>query len=181
MVTIRLTANDTAWRQALAERYPDWDLREVFRQWAALSPQPMSWLFIAAVAVFELWLLRRVRPGRRDPIAVMEPPYHFTAEEAQLVGKYRFYFAYPALAAQAGSVLAAIGLAGMVLALWLMFRQAFVQGVLVGLNLFAVAWLTRKVAPLYALRVQANRGNREALRALEILDPLWAKIRAANQ
>ncbi|GAA4636682.1 hypothetical protein GCM10023196_087400 [Actinoallomurus vinaceus] len=38
MVTIRLTANDTAWRQALAERYPDWDLREVFRQWAALSP-----------------------------------------------------------------------------------------------------------------------------------------------
>ncbi|MEV0406544.1 ATP-binding protein [Actinoallomurus sp. NPDC050550] len=38
MVTLRLTANDTAWRQALAERYPDWDLREVFRQWAALSP-----------------------------------------------------------------------------------------------------------------------------------------------
>ena len=38
MVTIRLTANDTAWRPALAERYPDWDLREVFRQWAALSP-----------------------------------------------------------------------------------------------------------------------------------------------
>ena len=31
------------------------------------------------------------------------------------------------------------------------------------------------------VRVQANRGNREALRALEILDPLWAKIRAANQ
>nr|BFE37167.1 hypothetical protein GCM10010200_094180 [Actinomadura rugatobispora] len=38
MVTIRLTANDTAWRQALAERYPDWDLREVFRQWASLGP-----------------------------------------------------------------------------------------------------------------------------------------------
>ncbi|GAA2443813.1 hypothetical protein GCM10010191_70560 [Actinomadura vinacea] len=38
MVTIRLTANDTAWRLALAERYPDWDLREVFRQWASLGP-----------------------------------------------------------------------------------------------------------------------------------------------
>lgn len=38
MVTIRLTANDTAWRLALAERFPDWDLREVFRQWAALGP-----------------------------------------------------------------------------------------------------------------------------------------------
>ncbi|GAA1560253.1 hypothetical protein GCM10009678_49000 [Actinomadura kijaniata] len=39
MVTIRLTANDTAWRSALAERYPDWNLREVFRQWASLGPE----------------------------------------------------------------------------------------------------------------------------------------------
>jgi hypothetical protein len=38
MVTLRLTANDTAWRSALAARYPDWDLREVFRQWASLGP-----------------------------------------------------------------------------------------------------------------------------------------------
>ncbi|MEU6584405.1 ATP-binding protein [Nocardia sp. NPDC046763] len=38
MVTLRLTANDTAWRFALAERYPHWDLREVFRHWAALGP-----------------------------------------------------------------------------------------------------------------------------------------------
>ncbi|AZM49853.1 AAA family ATPase [Streptomyces sp. WAC 06738] len=38
MVTLRLSANDTAWRYALAARFPDWDLREVFRQWAALDP-----------------------------------------------------------------------------------------------------------------------------------------------
>lgn len=38
MVTIRLTANDTGWRFALAQRFPDWDLREVFRLWASLSP-----------------------------------------------------------------------------------------------------------------------------------------------
>ena len=149
--------------------------------WAALNPQSMSWLFIAAVAVFELWLLRRLRPAGRDPIAVMQPPYNFTAEEAELVAKYRFYFAEPALAGHAGSVLAAIGLAGMVLALWLTFRQAFVQGALIGLNLFAVGWFTKQVAPVYALRVAANRGNRDALRMLEILDPLWAKIKAANQ
>src|SRR3989454_138056 len=149
--------------------------------WAALNPEPMSWLFIAVVAVFEIWLSRRVRTSGGDPVAVMQPPYNFTAEEAGLIGKYRFYFANPALAAQAGSVLAAIGLAGMVLALWLTFRQAFVQGALIGLNLFAVGWFTKRVAPVYALRVAANRGNRDALRMLEILDPLWAKIRAANQ
>jgi hypothetical protein len=69
----------------------------------------------------------------------------------------------------------------MVLALWLTFRQAFVQGALIGLNLFAVGWFTKRVAPVYALRIAAARGKRDALRMLEIVEPVWAKINAANQ
>lgn len=38
MVTIRVTANDTSWRAALSARFPQWDLLEVFRLWASLSP-----------------------------------------------------------------------------------------------------------------------------------------------
>ncbi|MFG2212984.1 AAA family ATPase [Streptomyces sp. NPDC048638] len=38
MVTIRITANDTAWRHELAAKYPEWDLREVFTLWASLAP-----------------------------------------------------------------------------------------------------------------------------------------------
>ncbi|MFF7997349.1 ATP-binding protein [Streptomyces sp. NPDC007917] len=44
MVTLRVTANDTAWRQKLTERYPDWDLTEVFRLWAGLTPRLRSLL-----------------------------------------------------------------------------------------------------------------------------------------
>lgn len=149
--------------------------------WAALNPDPMSWVFIAAVAAFELWLIARLRAVERGPVPVEEPPYRFSAEEARFVERYRFYFTYPGLAAHAGSVLAAIGLAGMVLALWLTFKQAFAQGALIGANLFVVGWLTKRLAPLFALRIAASRGDREALRMLEILEPLWAKIRAANQ
>jgi hypothetical protein len=149
--------------------------------WAALTPQPMSWVYIAAFVAFEAWLFARMRALGRGPVAVDEPPYRFTAEEAQLVERYRFYFTYPALAAQAGSVLAALGLSGLVLALWLTFRQAFVQSALIGLNLLVVGWFTRRVAPVYALRIAAARGKRDALRMLEILDPLWAKIKAANR
>jgi len=148
--------------------------------WAALNPEPMSWVFIAAVAIFEFWLIARLRAVQRAPVPVEEAPYRFTAEEARFVERYRFYFTYPALAAHAGSALAAIGLAGMVLALWLTFRQAFAQGALVGANLFLVGWLTKRLAPLFALRIAAHRGDRDALRMLEILDPLWAKIRSVN-
>jgi hypothetical protein len=149
--------------------------------WAALDPDPMSWLFLAAVAAFEVWLLARMRTVERERVPVEEPPYRFSAEEAGFIERYRFYFTYPSLAAQAGSVLAAIGLAGMVLALWLTFRGSFVQGALIGANLFVVGWLTKRLAPLFALRIAASRGDRDALRMLELMDPLWAKIRAANQ
>jgi hypothetical protein len=149
--------------------------------WAALNPQPMSWVFVGTAAAFELWLIVRLRALEQGPVPVEEEPYRFSAEEARFVGRYRFYFTHPGLAAHAGSALAAIGLAGMVLALWLTFRQAFVQGALIGANLFIVGWLTKRLAPLFALRIAASRGDREALRMLEIHEPLWAKIKAANQ
>ena len=154
----------------------------VLAGWSALNPDPMSWVFIAAVIAFEVWLLVRLRVlDRSGPVPVEEAPYRFSAEEARFIERYRFYFTYPGLAAHAGSALAAIGLAGMVLAIWLTFRQAYAPGALIGANLFLVGWLTKRLAPVFALRIAASRGDREALRRLEILDPLWAKIRAANQ
>ena len=149
--------------------------------WAALEPRPMTWVYMAAVAAFELWLAQRMKALDTGPVAAGQPPYRFSAEEAGLVQRYRFYFTYPASAAQAGSVLAAIGLSSALLALWLTFRNVFVEGALLGANLFAVGWFTRRMAPVYALRIAASRGNREALRMLELLDPLWAKIRQANK
>ncbi|ONI91819.1 AAA family ATPase [Saccharothrix sp. ALI-22-I] len=38
MVTVRITANDTAWRTTLAAKYRDWNLREVFAVWNSLDP-----------------------------------------------------------------------------------------------------------------------------------------------
>jgi len=110
-----------------------------------------------------------------------EPPYHFSEDEAELVTRYRFYFTYPALARQSASVLAAIGLTALVLAFWLLYKQAFVQAVLVGLNLLAVGRFTKLLAPQLTLRITASRGDRAALRLLEAHDPAWAKIRAANE
>ena len=152
----------------------------VLAGWAALDPRPMAWVYFASAAAFEVWLLVRMRAVERGPVPVDEPPYRFSAEEARFIERYRLYFAHPLLAGQAGSVLAAIGLASMVLALWLTFRQAYIAGALVGANLFLVGWLTKRLAPVFALRIAASRGDREALRLLELHDPLWAKIRAAN-
>ena len=149
--------------------------------WAALTPLPMAWAYIAAVVFFEFWLARNVKAVGRDAPPVGEAPYHFTDEEARLIQRYRFYFTYPNIAAQASSVLAATGLTALVLAPWLTFKGAFLEAVLVGVNLFAVARFTRLLSPLMALRIAASRGDRDALRILEIHGPLWDKIHAANK
>src|SRR5712691_8779081 len=149
--------------------------------WAALNPAPMAWVYIAAVTAFEVWLARRMISLPRNPVSPGEPPYHFSADEAQLVGRYRFYFTYPALARELASVLAAVGLSALVLAFWLLYQQAFVQAVLASVNLLAVARFTRLLSPQMALRITASRGDRAALRLLEAHDPAWAKIRAANE
>ena len=147
---------------------------------AALSPQPMAWVYIGVALAFELWLARRVSEAGRGTPAVNEPPYHFTGEEAGFIGRYRFYFTYPAMAKHSSSVLSAIGLSTLLLAPWLTYKVAYLPAVIIGMNLFAVARFTKKLVPLMNLRIAASRGDREALRLLEIHDPLWAKIRAGN-
>ena len=141
----------------------------------------MAWVYAAMVGVFEFWLLQRIRRLGHEPVAADTAPYHFSADEARVVQRYRLYFTYPTLARDCASILSALGLSGLVLGLWLTFKQAFVPAALIGLNLFAVTRFTKVVAPLVALRMAASRGDRDALVMLEVHEPAWAKIRAGNE
>jgi len=141
----------------------------------------LAWIYIALVAVFEYWLYRRLRDLGSEPVSVGMAPYHFTADEARVVGRFRFYFTYPGLARDCSSVLSAVGLSGLVLGLWLTYKQALVPAALIGLNLFVVTRFTKVLAPLLTLRMAASRGDRDALLMLEVHDPAWAKIRAGNE
>lgn len=147
---------------------------------AALYPQPVAWVYVVAFMLFEFWALRRLNGEGRAPAAVGEAPYDFTEEEAAFIGRYRLYFADPGIARAASSTLAALGLTALVLSPWLLFRQAYVPAFLIAANLFAVGSLTKRLAPVMALRIAASKGDRAALRMLELHDPLWKKIQAAN-
>jgi len=140
-----------------------------------------AWLYVAGFVLFEFWLLRAMRAVGKAPVAIGEAPYRFSADEADLIQRYRFYFTYPARAQAASSVLAALGLTALLLAPWLTWKQAFLQAIVIGVNLFAVARLTKAVAPLLMLRIAAAHADRDALRMLEAHDPAWSKIRAGNE
>lgn len=147
---------------------------------AAIYPRPMAWTYIVAFMAFEFWLLRRMAAVGEGLPPVEEPPYRFDADEAQLVGRYRYYFTHPSIAREAASVLAAIGLTALALSPWLVFRQELLAALLVGVNLLAVATLTKRLSPVMVLRIAANKGDRVSLRLLEAHDSAWAKIKEGN-
>jgi len=106
------------------------------------------WAYLAAVIAFEIWMAGRLAALGRHPAAAGEAPYHFSEDEARLVGRFRYFFYQPTKARQLSSVLAATGLSALVLTPWLAYKQAFVEAGLVGLNVLAVAWLTRRLIPM---------------------------------
>jgi hypothetical protein len=144
---------------------------------AALAPQSKAGPYSGADVGFEHWLRRRMKAGvGRGPVPREEPPYHFGENEAELVERYRFYFTFPAIARDAASTLAAIGLAALVLSPWLLFRQQLVPAFFVAVNLLAVGMMTKRLSPVMVLRIAANKGDRKSLELLEAHDSAWAKI-----
>jgi hypothetical protein len=130
--------------------------------WTFLNAE-VAWVYLAAAVLFELWLLGKANALGRHPAAAGEPPYDFTEDEARIVGRFRFYFTHTAEARGLCSVLAGIGLTALLLTPWLAYKHAFVPAALIGLNVLAVAALTRRIVPM------AESGA------------AWEKIRAGNK
>jgi hypothetical protein len=145
--------------------------------WAFLDPRSGSWAFAASEFAFLAWLLREVRKSdaaalRRRAAETLEP------DEADLVQRYPFYFARPALARECASTLSALGLASLVVVPWLTYKLQWAPAILIGVFLFAVARLTKLLSPVYALRLASAKGDREALRLLSAHDGAARKLSA---
>ena len=148
--------------------------------WTFLSPPLGSWAFVAVQFASLAWLVREMR--RTDAAALSgrarEP---LDADESDVVRRYAFYFTYPATARESASTLAAMGLATLILVPWLIYKLQWTQAILIGMMLFAVGQLTKRVSPVYALRLAGAKGNREALRLLSAHDGAARKLSAPEQ
>lgn len=149
--------------------------------WGAVDPSFGSWIYVVCVVVllqggFHL----KVSAVPREPVAVNQPPYRFDRDEARVIEKYRYFFTNPGSAAEIASTLSAMGLVALVLSPWLVYKQQLVQAALVAAHLFLIGPMTRKLSPLYALRLAAHKGGDEAVRLAKAYDSAWAKIRAVR-
>jgi len=152
----------------------------VLAGWGFLAPPSGSWAFAAAEFAFLAWLAREI--GSTDRVALAararEP---LEPDEADMVGRYAFYFGRPGLARECASTLAGIGLASLVLVPWLTYKLQFAAAILIGVQLFAVARLTKLLSPVYALRLATAKGDREALRLLSAHDGAARKLSAPDE
>jgi hypothetical protein len=143
--------------------------------WAFLSPATGAWGFAAAEFAFLAWLARQARAidGAALDARAREP---FEPDEADIVRRYPLYFARPGFARECASTLAALGLASLIVVPWLTDKLQWAQAVLVGVLLFAVARLTKRMSPVYTLRLATAKGDRDALRLLSAHDGAMRKL-----
>jgi len=148
--------------------------------WTFLAPPVGSWAFTAAEFAFLSWLGRELR--RVDPAAQCARAHEpLDVDETDVIQRYAFYFARPAIARECASALSAAGLASLVLVPWLIYKLQWPQAILIGVFLFAVGRLTKRVSPVYALRLATAKGDREALRLLSAHDGAARKLSAPDQ
>lgn len=148
--------------------------------WTVLAPAHGSWAFAAAELAFLLWLSREIRRADGAALAARSPT-PLDADELDVVRRYAWYFARPALARECASILAALGLASLGVVPWLTYKVQLPQALLVGVMLFAVGRLTRLASPTYALRLAIAKGDREALRLLSAHDGAARKLSGEQQ
>jgi hypothetical protein len=143
--------------------------------WSFFQPPMGAWAFAGTEFAFLAWLARALRRADAAALAARaQPP--LVADETDIVQRYPLYFARPQFARECASTLAAVGLASLVLVPWLTYRLQLPQAVLIGVMLFAVARLTKLLSPVYALRMQTAKGDREALRLLSAHDGAARKL-----
>ena len=143
--------------------------------WSFLDPPTGAWAFAGAEFAFLAWLARELR--RADAVALAaraQPP--LADDEADVVRRYPLYFSRPAFARECASTLAAVGLGSLVLVPWFTYKLQWPPALLIGAMLFAVARVTKLLSPVYALRLQTAKGDRDALRLLSAHDGAARKL-----
>jgi hypothetical protein len=148
--------------------------------WTFLQPAAGGWAFAAAEFAFLSWLRREMR--RIDPAALLararEP---LDADESEIIRRYAFYFARPAVARECGSTLAATGLASLVLVSWLLYKAQWPQAAVIGIMWLAVGRLSKLLSPTMSLQLRTRKGDRDALRLLSAHDGAARKLLAPEQ
>jgi hypothetical protein len=146
--------------------------------WIFLAPAIGAWAFAAAEFTFLAWLARELRKAASKPSPARES---LEADEAEIVQRYPLYFQRPAFARECASTLGALGLASLVAVPWLTYKLAWLPAILVGVQLFAVARLTKLLSPVHTLRLATAKGDRDALRLLSAHDGAMRKVSAPDQ
>jgi len=150
--------------------------------WSSVDPAFASWVYVVLVVFLaQAGFAIKILAVAGEPVAVNEPPYHFDRDEAQVIERFRYYFTNPVSAQEIASALSAMGLVALLLSPWLVYKQQLVQAALIGLQVFLIGPMTKKLSPVYTLRLAAHKGDDEAVRLARSYDSAWGKIRAVRE
>ena len=106
----------------------------------------------------------------------------FSSVEIAIIQKYNLYFRYPFTAISLSTTLSFIQLSTFIWVPWLLYNHLWVPAVLIAINYFISALLSRKLNPQYFLRQAVEKKGKEHIRSeMLIVNKVCEKILEMDQ
>ena len=146
--------------------------------WALFQPFFASSTFLILVTLFEGWLFigHRARPSEAESLSTWNPI------EAEVIRKYHLRFRFPLMSQKYSSLLSEVGLLAYFWVPWLLWNEAWIMAVLVGLNArFIASPLSVVLNPVVFLEGAAAKGERWAAEELSVINDIFTRLRAESR
>lgn len=114
-----------------------------------------SILFIAVAFLLELWIIL----ANLSKVKVKNENNKYTAEEVNVIERYRLFFQYPTASRMLSPMLSAIQLSVFLLVPWLLFKGLYVQAIIIGANYFIASQLAVILNPQFFLHDNLDKGK----------------------
>ncbi|MFT7591752.1 MAG: hypothetical protein ACI9UJ_001681 [bacterium] len=141
---------------------------------AFIYPLEGSWAFLAIASLLEGYLLLL---SWRKPSDTFGQNIQLTDKEKQLIDQYSLYFTRPHAARSLSTTMSLIALVGVVLFLWFLYQQLWLQAILVFGNYFLSQNLSAKLNIRFYLHDAVEIQHKEEYREkMELVDSVCKKI-----
>ena len=128
--------------------------------WSFFQPFVASVVFFICIGLLEGYLLFLNNSGK----PLIKNQGELNDNENMVLKKYHIYFYYPFTASSLSSTLSLIQITTFIIVPWLLYKHIWIQAVLIGLNWFPSALLSRILNPMFFLHNAVEKKENEMLR-----------------
>ena len=140
--------------------------------WSIFNPTTASYLFLAAIAIFEGYLFFMDTANKPNP-----NPSSWSQDEIYVLRKYHIALRYPFASKDMSVILNGFRFTALLWVPWLFWNEIWLPATIIALNFFITGSLAVRLDPFFYLSDAVNKGKYQFAGELSLLQEVSEKLR----